>query len=200
LGGALVALGDRALPLQFTRDNQINAVIPYDIPVNVTHQLIIRRGARTTVPLPLTVAVAQPAVFTTTQTGQGQGAILVVRGAQQLDLADSAHPARAGDTITIYCAGLGEVTPPVPAGVMAPIDRSSSTVNPVTVTIGGIEATVDFAGLAFNVGPQEVVTTGLAGLYQINAVVPNGIVPGNDVPVRITVAGQTSPPVTMSVQ
>jgi uncharacterized protein (TIGR03437 family) len=190
LGGALVALGDRALPLQFTQDSQINAVIPYDIPVNVTHQLIIRHGARTTVPLPLTMAVTQPAVFTTTQTGQGQGAILIFRGAQQPDLADSAHPARVGDTITIYCAGLGAVTPPVLAGVMAPLDRLSLTANPVTVTIADIEARVDFAGLA----------PGFAGLYQINAVIPQGITPGNDVPVRITVAGQTSPPATISVQ
>jgi uncharacterized protein (TIGR03437 family) len=38
------------------------------------------------------------------------------------------------------------------------------------------------------------------GLYQINAVVPSGIVTGDAVPVVLSIAGQTSPPVTMAVQ
>ena len=65
----------------------------------------------------------------------------------------------------------------------------STTVNPVTVTIGGQPATVAFSGL----------TPGFAGLYQINAVVPPGITPSDAVPVVLTIAGQTSPPVTIAV-
>ena len=64
------------------------------------------------------------------------------------------------------------------------------TVDLVNVTIGGVPAQVDFSGLA----------PGFAGLYQVNAVVPAGVTPGNDVPVVLSVAGQTSPPVTMAVQ
>ena len=64
------------------------------------------------------------------------------------------------------------------------------TVDTVTVTIGGVDAPVPFAGLA----------PGFAGLYQVNAVVPAGVTPGNDVPVVLSVSGQDGPPVTMSVQ
>jgi hypothetical protein len=63
-------------------------------------------------------------------------------------------------------------------------------VNEVKVTIGGLEAQVQFAGS----------TPGLAGLYQVNAVVSQGVTPGNEVPVVLTVAGQQSPPVTMAVK
>jgi uncharacterized protein (TIGR03437 family) len=64
----------------------------------------------------------------------------------------------------------------------------SNTVNPVTVTIGGQNAAVSFS----------VLTPGYPWLYQINAVVPN--VSGDAVPVVVSVAGQTSPLVTMAVQ
>ena len=62
--------------------------------------------------------------------------------------------------------------------------------NPVTLTIGGVNAQVQFAGLA----------PFFTGLYQVNAVVPNGVQPGNAVPVVLNVAGQSSTPVTMAVQ
>jgi uncharacterized protein (TIGR03437 family) len=64
------------------------------------------------------------------------------------------------------------------------------TANPVTVTIGGLDAAVQFAGLA----------PGFAGLYQLNVVVPGGVAAGDAVPVVVSVAGQASPPVTLAVQ
>jgi uncharacterized protein (TIGR03437 family) len=54
---------------------------------------------------------------------------------------------------------------------------------PVTVTIGGIGATVQYAGSA----PGEV-----AGLLQVNAVVPQGVSRGAAVPVTVSVGGIAS--------
>jgi uncharacterized protein (TIGR03437 family) len=105
-------------------------------------------------------------------------------------VADSAHPVEAGEVIVIYCTGLGEVDPPVAAGTIAPLTQLSRTVNPVTVTIGGIPARVDFAGL----------TPGSVGLYQVNAVVPGGIASSDHAEVIISVAGQQSRPVTIAVK
>ena len=92
---------------------------------------------------------------------------------------DTSNPASANDVLVIYCAGLGDVNPPVVAGSAAVL---SMTVNPVTVAIGGQAAAVDFAGLA----------PGFAGLYQVNAHVPSGIKAANDVPLQISVLGQQS--------
>ena len=66
----------------------------------------------------------------------------------------------------------------------------SRTVTPVTVTIGGQPATVDFAGLA----------PGSIGEYQVNVVIPNGVTPGDNVPVVLTEGSQVSQPVTISVR
>ena len=78
----------------------------------------------------------------------------------------------AGDVATIYCTGLGTVSPTVPEGVAASTTVLSRTTTPVTVTIGGKNAVVNFAGLA----------PGFVGLYQVNAVVPAGVT-GDAVPV-----------------
>jgi adhesin/invasin len=133
------------------------------------------------------VATAQPGIFTANQQGSGQGVILK---SDQITIAQPATPAAIGETIVIYCTGLGAVNPPVAAGIPSPASPLSQTVSPVTVVIGGQSAEVKFAGL----------TPGFAGLYQINAVVPSGVTPGDAVPVFLQVAGQTSPSVTMALR
>ena len=109
-------------------------------------------------------------------------------GVDQVTVAQAATPANIGETVVIYCTGLGDVTPAVQAGM--PPTTASQTVNPVTVTIGGAQATVSYAG----------VTPGSPGLYQVNAIVPSGIATGDSIPVQITVAGQSSQTVTMAVR
>ncbi|MCH8268921.1 MAG: hypothetical protein IH846_15530, partial [Acidobacteria bacterium] len=189
LAGTTVVLGGQSLPLLFASEGQINAMVPYDIATNTEHQLVVQRGNRFTVPEPVTVAPAQPAVFTLNQSGQGQGLVFVATATTAV-LADASNPARANDVVVIWCSGLGALDQTVVAGTAAPFSPPARTADPVTVNIGGVDASVQFAGLA----------PGFTGLYQVNAVVPAGVTPGNDVPVVLNVAGQTSPTVTMAVQ
>ena len=105
-------------------------------------------------------------------------------------MAEPGTPATVGETVVIYCTGLGAVTPAVQEGLAAPTTPLSRTVNTVGVTIGGQAAQVAFSGL----------TPGYAGLYQVNAVVPSGITTGEAVPVVLSVAGQTSPVATIAVR
>ena len=188
LGATQAFLAGRALPLQFSVDGQINAIIPYDVPVNTTLQLVVSNGTALSVPEPVIVASAQPAVFTADLTGKGAGIVVGVRPDSSSYLVDSGHPLSPGDVAVIYCAGLGPVTPAVPAGTAAPLTSLSSTTNTVTATIGGQSAQVLFAGLA----------PGFAGLYQVNALVPAGVPAGSDV-LLLTAAGQQSPPVSVFV-
>ena len=183
-------MGGQLLPLQFTSTGQINAIVPYDVAVSGTQQMLIQQNNAYSLPEPMTIAIAQPAVFSQNQSGQGAGIIVVVTPDQKQFLATPATPASAGDALVIYCAGLGAVSPPVPAGSAAPASTLSYTVNTTTVKVGGQPAQVPFAGLA----------PGFAGLYQVNAIVPSGIAPDANVPVVITVGGISSSPVTVAIE
>jgi len=189
LAGTQVLLSGRRLPLQFTSDGQVNGVIPYDVPVNGVLQLVVRRGTAYSTPEPVMVARAQPAVFTRDQSGTGEGMVVAVRPDGSQSLIGRASPAEAGDVLVISCAGLGPVSPAVAAGSAAPSSPPAATVDPVRVTVGGREATVQFAGLA----------PGFAGLYQVNAVLPAGV-SGDAVELVIETAGQRSAPVTIAVR
>ena len=104
-------------------------------------------------------------------------------------MADANNPATAQDVITIYCTGLGPTSPAVATGAAAPSVAYITTPG-ISATIGNQPATLLYAGL----------TPGFPGLYQINALVPNGITPGNAVPVVVTLAGVVSPPATIAVR
>jgi adhesin/invasin len=142
------------------------------------------------VPEPIEVTHAQPAIFTKDGTGKGQGHIYRVTAAGEQLLACPEAPARAGDTLVIYAAGLGLVAPMVEAGAAVPASPLSNTINAVTVTIGAKEARVVFAGLV----------PGFTGLYQVNAILPEGVAPCDEAPVVLAVAGQASPPVSIAVR
>ncbi len=190
LQGAILTLGGRVLPLVFTSEGQLNAMVPYDLTSGETYQLISRRGNRISVPEPITIKASQPAIFSRDLSGRGQGHVYVFPSATEQVLADAANPARAGDFMVLYCAGLGQVAPPVEAGAAVPGDVLRRTTNPVTVTVGGVSARVDFAGL----------TPGFTGLYQVNIVMPQGVRAGDQVPVVLTVGDIASPPVTIAVR
>lgn len=186
--GTQVLLGIQSLPILYTSEKQLNVQVPYAVPVNTQYQLTVQRGDTLSAPQGLVIAAAEPGIFTTNQTGTGQGAI---QKSDQVTLAQPGTPVSTGDTVVIYCTGLGTVTPSVTEGQPAPVAEPLARTDVIpSVTIGGKPAAVTFSGL----------TPGLAGLYQINAVVPADIAPGDAVPVSVSVAGQTSPVVTIAVR
>ncbi len=189
LGHAEVIMAGRSLPLVSVSPARIEAVVPFGLPVNTTHQLLILRGNTYSRTVPVDVAPAQPAIFPAAE-DSAQGQIYFLRGADRTpQLATPANPARSGDTLLILCAGLGEVTPAVPDGEAAP-SAPRDTAASVSVNIGGANAAVASAGLV----------AGSVGRYQIMTRVPDGAGAGSQVPVTISVAGQTSPAVMMAVQ
>jgi uncharacterized protein (TIGR03437 family) len=98
----------------------------------------------------------------------------------------STRPVKAGETLILYGVGFGPTTPHVPAGQS--FSGAASTSSPVTITIGGVPAGVQFSGIAE------------AGLYQFNLTVPPGTGSG-DQALQATVNGvQTSPGPVVSVQ
>jgi len=149
----------------------------------------VQRANTLSTPVTLTVQPVDPSLFYESQEGGGnQGAII---NPLTTTLADANSPVKAGDYIEIYCTGLGPVYPQVTAGTAAPSSPAAQVSSAaVTVTVGGQPATVTFAGL----------TPGTVGLYQVDAVVPSGVPPGDGVPVVVSVSGQASLPATIAVR
>jgi uncharacterized protein (TIGR03437 family) len=190
LAGTTVLLAGRELPLVAASDGRIDAIVPFDISVNARHQLIVLKGNSLTIPSDVTLAPAQPAIFTQDGSGGGQGMIYVALPDGSMPIAGAASPAHSGNTLIIIATGLGAVDTDISAGDPAPSDPLAHTVNSVTVSIGGVDAQASFSGLY----PGE------SGVYQLNVVVPDGAATGDAVPVVVKVAGKSSPPVTMAIQ
>jgi uncharacterized protein (TIGR03437 family) len=191
LGGASLKIGDIDAPLFFSSDGQINAQIPFELTPGTRPQALLKTrltGGTETVAVPETITIvrARPGIFAVSQDGKSQGVITDVANR----LVDAANPAKAGDVVVVYCTGLGATNPAVRSGEAAPASPLARVVTPVSVSIGGQPAAVQFAGL----------TPGFVGLYQVNVQIPSGITPGSSVPLVITQDGVPSNTVTLALR
>jgi uncharacterized protein (TIGR03437 family) len=186
-----VTINGTAAPLIFVSDGQINAQVPWAVGTGQANVVVNRAG---TASAPMTVQVNQfaPALF-----GLNLGTLqaIATNADGSLTAASSsvpgisAHPATAGDTIVLFATGLGPVTP-TPADGANSLDTTRQTTTIPTVLIGGAQATVSSSVLS----PQFV------GVYQLNVVVPGGVI-GNGVGVQIQIGGTNSvDPVTIALQ
>jgi len=162
LEGLSVSVEGQPAPLLYVDQQQVNFQMPFGVQGRVTLSVV---NSVTTDSLEVEVRPVAPAIFTLNQSGQGEGAIRL-----------------AGSWIEIYCTGLGEVDPPVPAGAAAPASPLSQVTAPVSVTIDGALAQVLYAGLA----------PGFAGLYQVNALIPSSVRRGRRVNVVVSASGAAS--------
>jgi uncharacterized protein (TIGR03437 family) len=160
---------------------QINFQVPWEVASGPTANIAVVNNGTTSASISVPVLAAQPGIFNYNVGGNTFGAILHAN----FQLADSAHPAKPGETVLIYCTGLGAVLSPPADG--EPGNGQSTVATPV-VTIGGTKAIVSFSGLA----------PGFVGLYQVNAEVPEGLTAGNQ-PVAVELAGVSSNSVLLPV-
>jgi len=165
---------------------QINAIVPFEVAGQTSTQITLSYGGGTSAPLQAQVQAAAPGILTLDFTGAGQGAILN----QDYSVNGKSNPAARGSAVMIYCIGMGQTNPASADGAVTSGTNALAT-QPVTVTIDGIPAKVDYAGGA----PGAV-----AGLTQINAEVPANAHTGA-VSIAIQVGSyQTQAGVTMVVQ
>jgi uncharacterized protein (TIGR03437 family) len=182
LNGLQVTFDGKAAPLLYTSANQTNLIVPYEVAgkTSTVMQAVYATAGGTlqTTAWVLPIAASAPGIFTIDATGTGPGAVVNQDGSVN----SAGNPAARGSVISIYATGEGQT---VPAGVTGSVTLSNpkAPVLPVTVAIGGIGATVQYAGSA----PGEV-----AGVLQVNAVVPQGVGPSSAVPVTVSVGGTES--------
>jgi uncharacterized protein (TIGR03437 family) len=181
LDGVQVAINGKPAYVYFISPGQINVLAPDDpatssVPVQVTNS----QGTSNT--FPVNKQPAAPALFAYSQLG---GRFAVIQAASNFGLVGpprligptvTTTTAVLGENLVLYGTGFGPVTPAQPTGQL--VQAAAPTATPVTVTIGGRPATVQFAGL---IG---------AGLYQINVAMP--AVPTGDAEIVVSVNGKQS--------
>lgn len=189
LGNTVVTFNGVPAPLLYVGANQVNAIVPFDVTGQSNVNISLQHSFITPATFTATIQDTSPGIFTIPPTGNGQGAIINYGG--YLNGPD--HPAPAGSPISIYATGAGVWNPTLPNGLVVsqappfPIPRAS-----VSVTIGGQPAQVTYAGVA----PGMV-----AGLLQVNAIVPNGLAPGpQTVILKMGSYDNSSQQVTVEVQ
>jgi uncharacterized protein (TIGR03437 family) len=182
LAGVQVFFGSTAAPLIFVSAQQINAVVPYGLPTGGNAAVTVRYNGGASPAFTAPVQAATPGIFSQDKTGTGPGAIL---NNVNFQLNSPATPAAIGSVVAIFCTGAGVTTPASIDGALSPAAPPFPTLDsqPVSVTIGGLTADIFYAGPAPGL---------IAGLTQIDAVVPNGVKPGSLVPVVVSVGGVPS--------
>jgi uncharacterized protein (TIGR03437 family) len=179
--GTMVYINGIAAPLTYVSAGQINAQVPYSIPTGSSASVLVQVNGANSANAYINVAAAAPAIFTQTGTGTGAAAVLNTN----YSIVTSANAADPGQTVEIFATGLGATSPAVQTGAAG---NGQTLMQTVTVTIGGQNATVSFAGAA----------PGFAGLDQINAVVPD-VSAGNQ-PIVISEGGaQSSSTITIAI-
>ena len=183
MAGAQVTLNGTPVPIFYAVSGQLGIQIPFEV-TGTSATVSVSVAGQASTPATATLASVSPGIFTATADGKGAGAITHVDGSA----VTTQNPAHAGEVVILYATGLGQVTPAVATGALPAV--TSYTFAQVTLTIGGITFSPDFAGLSGC----------CVGLNQINARVPFGVSSGNAVPVVLNIGGKSSNTATIAVQ
>ncbi|MBI4442323.1 MAG: hypothetical protein HY649_02985 [Acidobacteria bacterium] len=170
LGGTTVFVNDIAAPLFVVSPSQVNFLVPNAVQGPVA-QVTVRNGAgQAAIRVPW--SNSSPGIYHS----DGQSSIFHSSGAP----VTASLPALRGEALVLYASGLGPVLPPVADGFPGSASILSRTVEQPVVSVGGLPAQVQFAGL----------TPGWPGLYQVNLVVPTEV--SGSLAVEINMSGVTS--------
>lgn len=171
LAGTSVVIGGKLAPLYYVSANQINAQLPTDLAPNQEYQLLVLANGGYSTPDTIRIEPATPGVA---RLANGQ----VVAQHQDFSQVTPQSPAKPGEYLVIYLAGMGLTKTPVVAGTLSPSSPLASVDVPANVSLDGKPVSILFAGL----------TPGFVGLYQINFQVPSDAKSGT-LPLVITQQG-----------
>jgi len=178
-GGAQIYFGGTPAPLLYSSSGLAAAIVPYNVAGASTENVVLALNGQVSVTTVVPVTNAAPGIFTSNQSGTGQAAAINVPTGT---VNSASNPVKIGGYISLYVSGAGPTSPASVEGKLAA--GAANQVLPVTVTIGGVQAVVSYAGAT----PGTV-----GGLTQVNVLVPAGVTVGGAVPVTLSVGGVAAP-------
>jgi len=176
-----------AAPIYYVSSGVSTVIVPYEVAGKSTTQVIGEFQGVRSAPVTLNVVTAAPGLFTSNAQGFGQAAAANLDGT----INSASSPVARGSVILLFATGDGQTNPAGVDGQLA-LTVFPRTAADLSVTIGGVEAKVQYAGVA----PFSV-----AGFTQINVIVPDNAPAGDAIPVIVKAAGSSSPAgVTIAVK
>jgi len=175
--GITASVNGVSAPLYYVSPGQLNIQVPYETGAGPA-VVAVNNGGQVAA-FPFTVTMTAPGLFSS-----------AIDNSTGLP----APSAATGAVLLLFMTGDGDITPFLSTGATP----SSSIANPallpkprlpVAVTVGGVPATVLFAG----------IPSGLAGVTQIDIVVPS-TAPSGAQNIVVTVGGISAPPLMLTVQ
>lgn len=183
LDGVSVTVGGVAAFVSYISPTQVNAQIPEGVPASATVPVVIRYQSRASNSFNLQLNSREPGLLAPAGFRvAGKQFVAAFHGNSNSLVSGGsipgvpAAPAIPGETLVLYGIGFGPLRQGSVAGQIA--SGTSSLAAAFTVSIGGIPAQVQYAGLA----------PGLVGIYQFNVVVPANT-PLGDQPFQYAIDG-----------
>lgn len=163
LAEVAVRIGDRLLPLSFASGYQINAQVPYDIPVG-RHKITVFRTGQQDVSGDVEIVRNGPGIFTVEGTESPDTAPLAVAIRPDNSKVSDTNPAQPNEVIQLLGTGLGPYRNNPPAGFAIPAGAEFALLDPVEIIVNDqvVQPTkviayptlVGVTSIQFRVGPQ----------------------------------------------
>jgi uncharacterized protein (TIGR03437 family) len=193
-GGTQTFFNGVAGPMIYSTQNQISAIAPFSLLAGgasvggQTHVYIeVANNGKLSSILDMAVTFSSAGVFTLDGSGSGQAAAVNQDGS----INSASNPVPRGQIISVYATGLGQTIPAQTDGEIVPaVEPFPRVQGTVQASVNGFNSQIQYAGAA----PGAV-----AGLTQINVVVPQNTTPGPAVPIVISF-GPSTQKVTIAVK
>ena len=173
-------------PVLYASSGQTSVMVPYGVAGRPTTSIVLAYKGVKSVATTFNVVATAPGIYTLNQSGTGPGAIL---NQDLTTVPTAATPAPKGSTVAVYMTGegltIGNTDGTIATSLKSPVAN-------VTATVGGVPATVVYAGTSPGI---------VNGVMQVNVTIPATVTSGPTVPIVITVGtASTQLGVTLAVQ
>ena len=158
VNGVTATIAGVKAPFYYVSPAQLNIQVPFEVTPG-TQPLVVTTAGGASNTMNITVASAAPSIFF-----DAPSKIAAIVKNSDFSVITSDNPAKVGEVIVIYSTGLGQTSPALTTGALAPANPLDNTTT-VSVTIGSQAATPIYS----------IASPGFAGLYQTAVTIPSGV-------------------------